>query len=127
MNQKGFSLIELIITIGIMVMIGLVIVSNMTGLFSKNEDKDYENFVKKIEDAACIYIEKNEQKENKSKCRTNSDLAVCNIDMNTLIQSGLIEESLKDPNKGIFVKNSSYKVHIHWIDNEKKCELKTGD
>ena len=34
-NNKGFTLIELIATIGIMILIGLVIVNNMTGVLSK--------------------------------------------------------------------------------------------
>ncbi|MCI9280329.1 MAG: type II secretion system protein [Bacilli bacterium] len=126
MNKKGFTLIELIITIGVMVLVGLVIVTNMTGLFSKNEDADYENFRKKIENAACIYAEKKEWEENKNKCKNHVVGANCVITTTTLIKAGLLEESLKDPNTGHYVKdNSKYDVTVSWAsDGEKKCTLK---
>ena len=126
MKKKGFTLIELIITIGVMVLVGLVIVTNMTGLFSKNEDQDYENFRKKIENAACIYAEKDVWKENKNKCKNHTSGANCVITITTLIKAGLIEESLKDPNTGNYVKdNSKYDVTVSWAsDGEKKCTLK---
>ena len=76
MNKKGFTLIELIITIGVMVLVGLVIVTNMTGLFSKNEDQDYENFRKKIENAACIYAEKDPNTGNYVKDNSKYDVTV---------------------------------------------------
>ena len=123
MNKKGFTLIELIITIGIMVMIGLVIVTNMTGLFSKNEDVDYENFKKKIEDAACIYSERAEWRTKRDSCKqgTSTD---CTITTDMLIAGGLIEESLKDPRKGQYVKNNAeYNVKISWVDGEKQCKM----
>ncbi len=126
MNRKGFTLIELIITIGVMVIVGLIIVTNMTGLFSKNEDADYENFRKKIENAACIYAERSEWKENRNKCKSHTSGANCVITTTMLIKAGLIEESLKDPNTGIFVKdNQKYDVTVSWTnEGEKKCTLK---
>ena len=39
MNKKGFTLTELILTIGLLAVIGLVIVTNMSGLLEKNKEK----------------------------------------------------------------------------------------
>lgn len=120
MNKKGFTLIELIVVISIMVAIGLVIATNMSALFSKSEEETYINFKKKIEDAACIYIERNDKKDLKQSCRVSS----CNIKTKDLIESGLLEANLKDPNTGKMVKDSNkYEVVIKWEDYEKKCSL----
>lgn len=125
MNKKGFTLIELIITIGVMVLVGLVIVTNMTGLFSKNEDADYENFRKKLR-MRRVFMLKKEWEENKNKCKNHVVGANCVITTTTLIKAGLLEESLKDPNTGHYVKdNSKYDVTVSWAsDGEKKCTLK---
>ena len=56
-NNKGFKLIEIIVTIGIMALIGIVIATNMTGLLSEQNDEDYENFKRTLENSACIYVE----------------------------------------------------------------------
>ena len=55
-NKKGFTLIELITTIGLMILVGLVIVTNMSGILSKQNDEEYENFKKKIQALSCIFF-----------------------------------------------------------------------
>ncbi len=43
-NQKGFTLIELIATIALMVLMGLIIVNNLNSLFSSREEEDLADF-----------------------------------------------------------------------------------
>lgn len=116
-NKHGFTLIELLVTISIMVMVGLVIVTNMSGILSKNEDEDYEAFIKKIEDSACMYIE---LKGDKKGCRSTNG---CSIPLSDLIKNGYIEENLKDPSTGNMIdKNET--VSISWPDNVKTCKFR---
>ena len=42
--KKGFTMIELIITIGLITILGLVIVMNMGSNLSKNQEKQYAAF-----------------------------------------------------------------------------------
>lgn len=120
-NKRGFTLIELIATIGIMVLIGIVIVNNMTGLLSKQNDEDYANFLKELEDSACIYVETKLTSEQRSDCRNSG----CIVEVTQLIETGYIEDTLKDPSNGDFVKDypDKYKVKVHWVDNVKTCEI----
>lgn len=119
-NNKGFTLIELIVTIGVMVLLGIVIVANMSGILSEQKDTDYETFKKKLEDSACIYVETADSSNslNKTNCRTSGG---CEIPVKNLIEKGYIEDTLKDPSNGNYASN--YKVKVSWINNVKTCEL----
>jgi len=118
MKNKGFTLIELIITIALMALVGIVISTNMVGLFSNEEDTEYENFIKEIEDAACVYIETT---GTKTTCRQNNG---CKVTTNELISKGYIDEDLKDPTTNELVKgNDNYSVNITWVNNEKTCTI----
>lgn len=117
MNKNGFTLIELIVTIGIMALIGLVIGTNMLGMFSKEEDKEYETFKKRIEEAACMYVDMKKDSGYRQQCMSGDCTP---ITIKELINAGYIEEDLKDPNTGKNV-DGNKKVTVNYSDNEKKC------
>lgn len=116
-NNKGFTLIEVIATIGIMILVGLVIVNNMSGILSKNQDEEYKNFKKEIEESACMYVE-----VKKTDCITNRG---CEVSIKELIENGYIADNLKDPstNKKVIENENKYKVNVSWIDNVKTCRI----
>lgn len=120
-NNKGFTLIELIATIGIMILIGIVIVNNMTGILSKQNDQEYESFKKKLEDGACIYVETVFSNGERTNCKNHG----CTISVDNLIERGYIEDTLKDPSTGELVTSNKnkYKVNVRWIDNVKTCTV----
>ena len=121
--KNGFTLVELIVTIVIMALIGIVISTNMVGLFSDEEDKEYEKFVQKIEEAACMYVETaslNEDSFNRIDCKKNG----CTITTNQLINKGYISDDLKDPSNDTLVAgNSNYSVKVTWVNNVKTCKM----
>lgn len=121
-NNKGFTLIELIATIGIMILIGLVIVNNMTGVLSKQHDEEYKSFKKELEDGACIYVETKWDSSKRSNCKASNN---CTVSIDELIKAGFIDENLKNPNNEEEIKNNQdkYKVKVYWTDNVKICEM----
>ena len=122
MKNKGFTLIELIVTIAIMALIGVVISTNMLGLFSNEEDKKYEEFLSQIEEAACIYVETAWSDSTRTNCRSTNN---CTVTINQLILKGYISDDLKDPSTGLMVTNNpdEYKVTVSWINNVKTCSI----
>ena len=119
MNKKGFTLTELIITIGLLAVLGLVIVSNMSGLLEKNKEENYQTFVKSIEEAACTFIELKVAQNyvSTSDCKTPSG---CNVAINALVQEGLLsEKEAISPKTGQSV--ASKTVKITYRDNKKIC------
>ena len=121
-NNKGFTLIELIVTIGIMILIGMIIVNNMSGLLSEQNDTEYDNFKKNLEESACIYVETKWDTTKRSSCKSNNN---CSITVDELIQEGLIEENLKDPKTEELITNNKnkYNVNVRWVDNVKTCTM----
>ena len=55
-KNKGFTLVELIVTIGLICVLGAVIVTNMASNLTEKQDEQYENFKKTLENAACMYL-----------------------------------------------------------------------
>lgn len=118
-EKNGFTLIELLATISLMVLAGVVIVNNLSSLFSRQEDNNVEAFETLLEDAACTYIELSDPtiKEKKAECKESG----CTILTSDLILNGLLEEDYENP-----VTNASItgleKIQISYENGEKKCE-----
>ena len=55
MKDKGFTLIELIVTITLIVIISVTVGVSITGMLDRQEEKDTEDYVNQIQDAACVY------------------------------------------------------------------------
>lgn len=118
-NKKGFTLIELIVTIGIMILVGIVIVTNMSGILSKQNDEEYESFKKNLQDSACIYVETKWANNKRTTCKSQNN---CSVTINELINSGLIEDNLKDPSTGEVI-NKNRTISVRWVNNVKTCTL----
>ena len=121
-NNKGFTLIELIATIGIMILVGIVIVNNMSGLLSEQNDTEYNNFKKNLEESACIYVETKWNATTRSNCKRNNN---CSVSVDDLITQGLIADDLKDPKADALVTSNKnkYKVNVRWVENVKTCTM----
>ena len=122
-NNKGFTIIELIATIGIMVLIGVVIMNNMTGILSKQHDEEYARFKRELEDGACVYVEVAFTKEERLACKNSS--VGCDVGVDALIKKGYIADDLKDPMTEELVVNNKekYKVNVRWVDYVKTCTV----
>ena len=111
MEKKGFTLIETLVVItllaGLSVTIGLSF-SNMMDKQRENEQKDYE---KTIEDAACMYAEKN---------NINGEYGV---KIKTLIEEGLLNKNLINPNtKESVIDYQENYIAIKYEENERTCK-----
>lgn len=119
-EKNGFTLIEVLITIALMVMAGVVIANNLTSMFSKQEDTNLEDFKNTLESAACVYIDLSnpEAKTLKDTCKKNG----CTLNTRTLIENGLIEDDLVNPLDGKAIDGSEI-IKIFYDNGEKKCSL----
>ena len=52
MDNDGFTLVELIVVISLLALMGVMIGTNMVSVRSKQQQKNYDNYKKTIEDAA---------------------------------------------------------------------------
>ncbi len=116
--KKGFTLIEIIITIGLIALIGTVIVSNLSATYTKEQDEQYENFKKTLENAACTYIDLNMNKTLKQSCQSSGS---CTVLVDDILKEGLIEDNdLKDPQTNQMI-STSKRILITYENKVKKC------
>lgn len=57
MNQKGFTLIELIATLALITLTSVMIIINLQGISDKQSNKQTQKSVKAAENAACLEID----------------------------------------------------------------------
>lgn len=104
MNKKGFTLVELMATIGLLAIMSLVIGVNITSILKSTKQNEEEFNKEQIEKAACVYYS--------SEGLNNNPSGSTNITVENLIKSGLLDETYR---------NENGKITITFNDNEKKC------
>lgn len=115
MNSKGFTLIELIAVLAILGVVGVIVTISFTvGLHTTNQ-KGCDDFVKELEDAACVYAG---LADKKVECNRNN----CEpISVQLLVEKGLVKSTKDACTKGEI--DVSATVTVSWDqNNEKHCE-----
>ncbi len=128
MKSKGFTIIELLVTIAI---IGIVATSASIGInhFIKyKEEKAMEQFKNELESNACLLVDLTKYNteiitiDHKSllECRGQN---LCLISTDTLYKEGLIKENLYNPKNNEKVIEHGYIIKVTWTDGLKECQL----
>ena len=111
MNKKGFTLVELLATIAILVLMSVIIGVNITSILRSTEKQNDDFDKKQIEKAACVYVDSTLNTSN--KCGTKSGTCI-DVTVNDLMLSGLLDDSYESV--------KSKPVTINWdTDGLKKC------
>ena len=89
MNRKGFTLVEVLLTLAILALILIILVPNVFVLVEKNNIKSCENLIKNIESSAKIYVSSNKYNLG-IKCydENNPEDTILKRTLNDLIKSG---------------------------------------
>ena len=113
MKNKGFTLIEILVVIAILGVAGTVITISLNTTLHNANQKRCDEFVRKIEDAACAYTSMSKKTVvcNRNNCAP--------IKLSTLISEGFIEEET-DVCTGNAI-DANQTVTITWPNNEKIC------
>jgi prepilin-type N-terminal cleavage/methylation domain-containing protein len=107
MNNKGFTLIELISTIALLAIIALISFVSINGVIKNNKISNCENLVKNIKVAAREYVSDNRYKFNDNNNKT--------IDVKTLIDEKYLKGPIINPftNEEISGKDISVKIELN--------------
>ena len=106
MKKNGFTLVELIMSLAILVSISLVMGIALNKVFKKNEDTEYNSMVSRITSAADIYLSNNSSLVN--ELYTNKGYIL--IKIGAIKKEGLLDADLTNPKTGEKVKDSEYVV-----------------
>ena len=105
MKDKGFTLIEMIITIALLALVGVVVSTNVLKIINNQKEEKKEEVKLLMEEAACTYAILNNVNENKI------------IRGKILIEAGLIDEVIN----GYSVQD--YDININYSSGERICKL----
>ena len=123
MNNKGFTMIELLIVISLIALMAILMAVNMTGILSEQKGMSYNTIRGQIESAACAYIDKQENVNLRKEYKDNFSGGI--VILSTLIKDGLIDGEMKDPrtNKTLEEEGNDIRVRIKWVNKEKQCMI----
>ena len=88
-GKKGFTLLELVIAIGLLALFAVFIGVSLNRTFKKQKENDYNNFIKKIVASANLYI----SNEGSIINSLSSDKGYVIIKAKDLIDKGLLSEN----------------------------------
>lgn len=96
MNNKGFTLLEVILVVAILGVITLIVVPSVSGLLNKNKNEQYDNLKKSIISASKMYVSDNRYNLG-VVCNDSTDTYNFTIDLQTLVDAGNLSEPVTDP------------------------------
>ena len=134
MDNKGFTLIEIIAVIGLLALVATMVGSSLISMNQKQNQKNYDNYRNTIANAGCLYFEgKNNQMyssysaavSNGTSGKVNRDYCVdeshtCYISVGALINSGFISDDLIDPTTQEKVRANEIAI-VQYVDGRKTC------
>ncbi len=116
MNNKGFTLIELLVTITLIATVSVTIGLSVSGILNRNNEKEWNTYIEKIEKAACTYAE----------IEGNNELR--EVEISQLLEKGYLKKNLKNPKtKENVTSYSTDKIIITWENNERICKYNPSE
>lgn len=100
MNKKGFTLIELIVTIALLAVIALVSFVSITGVIKESRNKDCKNMETTIINAAKSYVSDHRYDNNVNKewsCDNGTTNDIKDFTAKTLLDKHYLTKALQDP------------------------------
>ena len=137
MKKNGYTLVELIVTIGLIATAATIILVNMVGMRSDQDVDNSKKFKNAIAAAACTYIDMSDPTivEKRTNCKTDHNSPDCKVNLEVLLNDtiALVDPDLKDPETNCTAEKEKSDVYVtvkfeKSISNgrpvyEKKCEF----
>ena len=100
MNKKGFTLVELLVTVTILALIMIIAIPSIQGISKKIKTKMLETKISEAKEVFllwakdnrnCIFKDDNSCMIDKNKCTTNGNIITCTTTMGVLAANSLID------------------------------------
>ena len=95
MNKKGFTLVEILVSIGLLALLGSVIAISLNRVFKDNNVKNYNEYVEKIKSSAMLYVNNTVDIINDL-----NDSSFKIITIGNLIDNGYLKDNIINPDMG---------------------------
>lgn len=94
-RKNGFTLVEMLVCIGIIAALGVVIGLNASDILKDTQNEDHEAVMDDLFDAAKIFVELSSSEAICGSLSTSTD-GYCNVAIFYLVSKGLIEDTIYD-------------------------------
>jgi prepilin-type N-terminal cleavage/methylation domain-containing protein len=116
MKKNGYTLVELIVTIGLIATAATVILVNMVGMRSDQDVDNSKKFKNAIAAAACTYIDMSDPAiaEKRNLCKSDPNNSACKVNLEVLLNDtiALVDPDLKDPETNCTAEKEKNKVYV---------------
>ena len=112
MNKKGFTLVEVIVSLALLSLIGVAVGISLNKIFKNQEVKNYDEYVEKVKSSALLYANNIPEIINE----LNSNYSYKLIKIEDLINSGYIDKNLTNPNTKEKIKENE-QIKIYYNEN----------
>ena len=93
MNKKGFTLVEVIVSLALLSLIGVAVGISLNKIFKDQNVKNYDEYVEKIKSSALLYANNTVDIINK----LNSNYSYTVVTIKELVDKGYINKNLTNP------------------------------
>ena len=93
MNKKGFTLVEVIVSLALLSLIGVAVGISLNKIFKNQEVKNYDEYVEKVKSSALLYANNTVDIINK----LNSNYSYTVVTIKELVDKGYINKNLTNP------------------------------
>ncbi len=93
MNKKGFTLIEVIVSLALLSLIGVAVGISLNKIFKNQEVKNYDEYVEKVKSSALLYANNTVEIIND----LNSNYSYKIVTIKELVDKGYINKNLTNP------------------------------
>lgn len=136
LNNKGFTLIEILAVVVILGVLSTIMIPSVTSIIKKNRVENQENFKNSLISAAKAYITDNKYKIefSTSNCSSgykcinkidNTAIADNKITLKILVDNGYLNENLKEPSTKKEIDLTSSYVTVKYNINQKDFDYST--
>ena len=110
MNKKGFTLVEVIVSLALLSLIGVAVGISLNKIFKNQEVKNYDEYVEKVKSSALLYANNTVDIINK----LNSNYSYTVVTIKELVDKGYINKNLTNPlTKEKIKENEQIKIYYN--------------
>ena len=112
MNKKGFTLVEIIVSVALLALIGVIVGISLNSTIKKQQISSYEEYVEKVKSSALLYINNTPSIINE----LNDNYSYKILEARDVISNGYLNENLIDPSTKEKI-NQNDKIKAYYDEN----------
>ncbi len=112
MNKKGFTLVEIIVSVALLALIGVIVGISLNSTIKKQQLSSYEEYVEKVKSSALLYANNTPKIINE----LNDNFSYKILEARDVINNGYLNENLIDPRTKEKI-NQNDKIKVYYDEN----------